>query len=252
MSDKLCFCLELQGVMSVKVDAFFIVFLLCISIILTGCQNTGGLEDDTSDLSAQEATEIFSDNPETVNESNAVSETAKAQFAYGEWYLSEWEIYPKYQMKEQEESLKDIYIKCPLVYEENADIVKVKVEFFVEEYHTYSYIQTRLTYTNLTNERIVFDASHPGSAGIFEDEGNPDFALSAYASKNHDDHHTDSVFQVVLEPDESYSDEIVFYMGPWFYPEKSYTYSAKIYQYSLTEETKIYGITIPIEVYRAE
>jgi len=56
----------------------------------------------------------------------------------------------------------------------------------------------------------------------------------------------------MLEPEESYSDEIVFYMGPWFSPGKSYTYSAKIYQYSLTEETKIYGITIPIEVYRAE
>ena len=60
-------------------------------------------------------------------------ETTKQQYD-GVWYLSEWEIYPKYQMKEQEENLKDIYIKCPLVYEENADIVKVKVEFFVEEY----------------------------------------------------------------------------------------------------------------------
>ena len=107
--------------MSVKVDVFYIVFLLCISIILTGCQNTSGLEDDTYDLSAQEATEIFSDNPETVNDSNAVTETAKAQFAYGEWYLSEWEIYPVLPKKEIEESKLNVCIRTPLVYEENSN-----------------------------------------------------------------------------------------------------------------------------------
>ena len=244
MSDKLCFRLELQGVMSVKVDAFFIVFLLCISIILTGCQNIGGLEDDTSDLSAQEATEIFSDNPETVNESNAVTETAKAQFAYGEWYLSEWEIYPVLPKNEIEESDRNVCIRTPLVYEENSNGVNIKVEFFVESYRTHSFIQTRLTYTNLTEQTIRINAFGAYENGVFEENGSDDFFLSAWTSKNHNFHNTNSAYWVSLEPGESYTDEIVFYMGPDFSPQKTYTYTAGI--------SPDHGITIPIEVYRAE
>ena len=230
--------------MSVKVDAFFIVFLLCISIILTGCQNTAGLEDDTSDLSAQEATEIFSDNPETVNESNAVTETAKAQFAYGEWYLSEWEIYPVLPKKEIEESKLNVCIRTPLVYEENSNGVIIKVEFFVESYRTHSFIQTRLSYTNLTEQTIRINIFGAYENGVFEENGSDDFFLSAWVSKNHNFHNTNSTFWVSLKPGESYSDEIVFYMGPDFSPQKTYTYTAGI--------SPDHGITIPIEVYRAE
>ena len=233
-----------------KVDVFYIVFLLCISIILTGCQNTSGLEDDTYDLSAQEATEIFSDNSETVNESNAVTETAKAQFAYGEWYLSEWEIYPVLPKKEIEESDRNVCIRTPLVYEENSNGVNIKVEFFVESYRTPSFIQTRLTYTNQTDDKIVFDANHPETLGAFKK--NDRVILNPKNSKNNNYINIDAVINITLESGESFTDEVVFFMTGNFDLDSVYTYTAKIYQYSSTEETKIYGITIPIEVYRAE
>ena len=238
--------------MSVKVDVFYIVFLLCISIILTGCQNTSGLEDDTSDLSAQEVTEIVSDNPETANESNAVTEIAKAQFAYGEWYLSEWERYPIAPAEaENFDETNALYVKLPLIYEENANGLIIKVEFFQEIYTLHSLIQCRVTYTNTTGEYLAFNAKAEYTPGAFERVGTNHYHC-VYRSKHFDSVYQQNVFRVGLENGESFANESVIIMEDYFFIEGyDYSFYVEVLTYDKSTPSPEYTehkISIPVEL----
>lgn len=225
--------------------ASLMMLVVVLLLFLCGCtQESAYMGVETSDKITE-----FSET-ENITDMNTEPETTKVQFTGGEWYLSEWEKYPKLPNKEIDESLQNIYMKCPLAYEEISDGVKIRVEFFVESYQMYSFIQTRLTYTNQTDDKIVFDVNHPETLGAFKK--NDRVILNPKNSKNNNYINTDAVINIALESGESFTDEVVFFMTGNFDLESGYTYTAKIYQYSSTEETKIYGITIPIEVYRAE
>ena len=133
--------------------AVLIMLVVTLLLCLYGCtQESAYMGVETSD----EITE-FSE-AENITDMNTEPETTKAQFAYGAWYLSEWEIYPELPKKEIEENDRNVFIRTPLVYEENSNGVNIKVEFFVESYRTHSFIQTRLTYTNLTEQTIRINA----------------------------------------------------------------------------------------------
>lgn len=225
-------------------NVLIIFFLLLLNFaVLIGCDSIYDEETMHEELSNLYS-EITTAPPVAEHETIMESHTTRTQFAYGEWYLSEWEIYPKLPKKEIEESKLNVCIRTPLVYEENSNGVNIKVEFFVESYRTHSFIQTRLSYTNLTEQTIRINAFGAYENGVFEENGSDDFFLSAWISKNHNFHNTDSAYWVSLESGESYTDEIVFYMGPDFSSQKTYTYTASI--------SPDHGIKIPIEVYRAE
>lgn len=225
---------------------FSVILTVMLVAALVGCNSTDdtlyGEQGSLPQTYIVSTAELLESEPSTEPE----PETTRAQFTGGEWYLSEWDVYPVLPNKEIDEKYQNVCIRLPLVYEENVDGVNIKAEFFVETYRVPSFIQLRLTYTNTTDQRIIFDVI--GSSGCFWGDN---FNLAPLISKYNKSFVVDSVHLVPLDPGSNYMDEIIYYFGPFFDPEETYTFRVGIMDYS-NEQRKIFATNIPIEIYKDE
>lgn len=225
---------------------FSVILTVMLVAALVGCNSTGDAVYGEQDSLPQTHTETTAELLEEETSTDPSPETTSAQYLYGEWYLSEWDVYPVLPNKEIDEKYQNVCIRLPLVYEENVDGVNIKAEFFVETYRVPSFIQLRLTYTNTTDQRIIFDVI--GSSGCFWGDN---FNLAPLISKYNKSFVVDSVHLVPLDPGSDYMDEIIYYFGPFFDPEETYTFRVGIMDYS-NEQRKIFATNIPIEIYKDE
>lgn len=232
--------------MKKMIKRMMLTVLVMISLILcavVGCQKNEIYHPIETSADIQNVIDTVYTESDEATEHVATEKPFAYEF---EWYLSEWDRYPTYSFPGQKESAKKTRISLPLVHEENSNGVNIKVEYFCESYSIYSFIQTRITYTNLTGEKLEFNAVHSYTPGAIERSDGR--VKHPYRAKN-ETLNVDAVAAVCLEHGESYTEEVIFIADGFFDVNFSYEYSVNVYQYSSTDETKIYGFTIPIEVY---
>ena len=219
-------------------------FVLCLSSCHSVSNDNEVINSDidyaTSDYS------VISIEPFDVSD-----ETTKQQYD-GVWYLSEWERYPIAPAEaENFDETNALYVKLPLIYEENANGLIIKVEFFQEIYTLHSLIQCRVTYTNTTGEYLAFNAKAEYTPGAFERVGTNHYHC-VYRSKHFDSVYQQNVFRVGLENGESFANESVIIMEDYFFIEGyDYSFYVEVLTYDKSTPSPEYTehkISIPVEL----
>ena len=227
--------------------ASLMMLVVILLLFLCGCtQESAYMGVETSDKITE-----FSET-ENITDMNTEPETTKVQFTGGEWYLSEWEQYPVAPTEaENFDETNALFVKLPLVYEENANGLIIKVEFFQEIYTLHSLIQCRVTYTNTTGEYLSFNAKNEYTPGAFNRVGTNHYHC-VYRSKHFGSVYQQNIFRVGLENGESFSNESVIIMEDYFFIE-GYDYSFCVEVLSHDKNAVIgeyteHKISIPIEL----
>ncbi len=141
------------------------------------------------------------------------------------------------------------YIGFPLVYEETSNGLYIKVEFLKQELPATpaTSITVNLTYKNLSNETINFDAAQPYVSGAFvRNDGE-----NVYPRTSKKFEHlirSGEVCGVTLEPGRVYSDRFIYQAGDFFDLKYTYAFSVKVE----TTGSKIAEVMIPIEIYEKD
>ena len=230
----------------------YILFSICI-LVLVSCSYVSDDEITDSGINNNTCESIVS--IETNNESDIetpeVIDTTKQAYD-GIWYLSEWGQYPVTPTEaENFDETNALFVKLPLVYEENANGLNIKVEFFQEIYTLHSLIQCRVTYTNTTGEYLSFNAKNEYTPGAFNRVGTNHYHC-VYRSKHFGSVYQQNIFRVGLQNGESFSNESVIIMEDYFFIE-GYDYSFCVEVLSHDKNAVIgeyteHKISIPIEL----
>ena len=142
------------------------------------------------------------------------------------------------------------HVKVPSVYEETSHGIRFKVEFDFEEYAIPDSeplnIRVMISYTNLSNKTISFDAGQPSASGVFERND----GVRAYPkeSDRHDIFEKDKEYAVTISPRDKHYDYVYFSVQDFFNLENTYTFSVEVE----TDQAKTCGVTIPIEIIEKE
>lgn len=227
-----------------------VLFILLINYVLNlvSCHSA----PNDNEILNSDINYMTSDNSVISNESFDVSDEITKQQYDGVWYLSEWERYPiaSDEAKNFDET-NALYVKLPLVYEENANGLIIKVEFFKEIYTLHSLIQCRVTYTNTTGEYLSFNAKSEYTPGAFNRVGT-EYYHCVYRSKHFDSVYQQDLFRVGLENGESFANESVIIVEDYFFIDGyDYSFCVEVLSYDKSTPAPEYTeheIRIPIEL----
>jgi hypothetical protein len=142
------------------------------------------------------------------------------------------------------------HIKVPLVYEETSHGIRFKVGFSFDEYAVLNSeplnIRVMISYTNLTNKTISFDAGQPSASGVFK--RNDGVCVYPKESDMHGIFEKDKEYRVTILPRDKHIDYVYFSVQDFFNLENTYTFSVEVKM----DQAKTCGVTIPIEIIEKE
>lgn len=233
----------------VKAMKKLLILMLCliITFLLLSC---GDYNSSTARTDTVETENVIDNwNTEKVESEDKTTEESTKQPYNGIWHMSEWKKYPQQKEKAQYyDETNALYIKVPVVYEENVEGLIIKVEFFQDIYTLHSYIQCRVTITNTLDKWIEFNGKAEATPGVFNRNGTK-FFNKVYYAKNFDSIAHSNVLSVYLNNGESFVNETVFYMSDTFFIEGyDYSFIVQVTTHDKEGKSENFECRIPIEL----
>lgn len=229
-----------------KLKAIALIITIALILSILGCNDIQDPASLTSDIQENDHESNTLSGSEGETEPEATTSAAPLIWRYAYMLDTPPENRPYDSSITYDEDVLNTYVKLPLVYEEEFDGIKFKVEFYEETVPMHSYIISRITITNTTDAEFCYSGG-TATPGIFKKENDDTLEMSKNSWMNR---FCDISWIEQIYPGESFVHQSVHFVSSEFFQYGN----EYIYKNSFSDDySKIkYFISFPIEVLKHE
>ena len=231
-----------------KFKAIALIITIALVLSILGCKDIQDPASLTSDIQENDHESNTLSESEGETEPEATTSTAPLIWRYAYMLDTPPENRPYDSSITYDEDVLNTYVKLPLVYEEEFDGIIYKIEFYEEIVPMHSYILSRITITNTTDEEICYSGGF-STPGVFENENGDDLFMTR---NTWIDRVTQIEFRKQIYPGKTFVHESAhFVKSDFFQYGNKYIYK-NYFSFSEDYITDNHNVSFPIEVLIAE
>lgn len=231
-----------------KNKIFALILAIAFVLSILGCNDIQDPASLTSDIQENDHESNTLSGSEGETEPEATTSAAPLTWRYAYMLDTPPENRPYDSSITYDEDVLNTYVKLPLVYEEEFDGIIYKIEFYEEIVPMHSYIISRITITNTTDEEICYHGGF-STPGVFENENGDDLFMTRNTWINRV---TQIDFIEQIYPGKTFVHESAhFVKSDFFQYGNKYIYK-NYFSFSEDYITDNHNVSFPIEVLIAE